>query len=33
MLYMANDFFSTVISTNHNNGILVYFIGQLFNAL
>ena len=33
MLYMANDFFFTVIITNHSNGILVYFIGRLFNAL
>ena len=33
MLYMANDFFFTVISTNHSSGILVFFIGRLFNAL
>ena len=33
MFYMANDFFFTVISKNHSNRILVYFIGQLFNAL
>ena len=30
---MANAFFFTVISTNHSNGILVYVIGRLFNAL
>ena len=33
MLYMANDFFFTVSITNHSNGIFVYFIGWLFNAL
>ena len=33
MLDMANDFLFTVISTNHSNGILVYFISRLFNAL
>ena len=33
LLYMANHFFFIVISMNHINGILVYFIGRLFNAL
>ena len=33
MFYMTYDFFFTVISTNHSNSILVYFIGQLFNTL
>ena len=33
MLHMANGFLFTVISGNHSNGILVYFISRLFNAL
>ena len=33
MLHMVNDFLFTVISTNHFNGILVYFIRRPFNAL
>ena len=33
MLYIANDFFFAVISTNHSNSILVYFIGRLFKKL
>ena len=33
LLYMANHFFLTVISTNENNINLVYFIGRQFNTL
>ena len=33
LFYMANHFFFTVSSTNYRNGILVYSIGWLFNAL